>query len=352
MPVELTISGPAAKNLKGGAVKPGEAGRPVIVLDPVQVAGLAPMTSCTDSECRETCIPCYENIVFGTSTAPGGTRVKPKDLSYYENDVNGFWVDVSLYGPQPSITVTWKIQECVNNEWSDIHTITNNNYGFYYALNSVVGHPTYTGVYIDWGRVLFTFGPGVYRVKVNTDLRTIVGCLVSDKFRLVAWNCDRAHRTTKFETIMNGTIGDINKDGRLFDVCAMDLYDSIRVGGFFGKETTPEYLEILNEYQNGQVNRVRDEAVQKFQWSSTMLPKAYHDRIKAYALMADMLYVSDYNRNNSDFNIKKKQVIKAGAYEPNYVEHSWLRMQMVTVDFKEGIQRVIKSSCCERGAAG
>jgi len=67
------------------------------------------------------------------------------------------------------------------------------------------------------------------------------------------------------------------------------------------------------------------------------------------------LWGSDYNINNSDYNIKRKSLIRASSFEPVYFDDKWRRMAKVEVDFKRGVQSVIKSICCEpkmQGAAG
>jgi hypothetical protein len=66
--------------------------------------------------------------------------------------------------------------------------------------------------------------------------------------------------------------------------------------------------------------------------------------------MSDKLFVSDYNYNNPDYSFNRKSVIKAGGYAPDYKMKGYgalySRLARVTVDFKEGIQGVIKSLCC------
>ena len=45
--------------------------------------------------------------------------------------------------------------------------LNNNTYGSFYALGSILLHPTYTWYRLDWGRVLHYFGAGYYRVQNN-----------------------------------------------------------------------------------------------------------------------------------------------------------------------------------------
>ena len=346
MPINVPAIGGSAPISVGASVSSGvnygpfpQLPLPVILLPPVQVAGLVQMISCTDDECRSWNECCYENIVFGTT--PGGATV---DL--YENDVNTFLVNYQIAGIL-SIggTVTWTLQEKVNGTWTDIASLNNQTYGVYYAINSLP-IKTYTMVELDWGKVLDAFGEGVFRVKaLATNLSYSSPCIISEAFCLREYSCKLADKTVKFEALMTGKIGDINTDGKVFDLCGFTLYDSIRIPAFFGYETT-EYDETLLEYGTGLIERVRDEAIQKFQFKTRArgLPKPTLDRLKIYAFMCDNLKVSDYNYNNSDYNIRRKNVIKAGGFAPNYKTTN--RMASVTVDFKEGIEQVIKSKCC------
>jgi hypothetical protein len=72
--------------------------------------------------------------------------------------------------------------------------------------------------------------------------------------------------------------------------------------------------------------------------------------------MSDKLFVSDYNYNNPDYSYNRKSVIKAGGYAPDYKVKGYgsiySRLSRVSVDFKEGIQSVIKSLCCPSRTPG
>jgi hypothetical protein len=221
-------------------------------------------------------------------------------------------------------------------------------------LASIPDHTTYAGVVLDWGIVYNQFGQGIYRLKVETIMKELQGCLVSEKFRLLAWDCLRAHGTVKFEAWVTGKIGDKYTQGKIFDLCGFYWYDSVRLRGLFGYETTPEYLEIKHEYQNGLQERIKDEALQRYEYRSGYYQKYLHDRFKIYGMMSDKLLVSDYNNNNSDYQIKRKPITKGGAYEPEYLDKQRRRLSKVTVIFEEGQQSVIKSICCDlkEGAIG
>lgn len=314
---------------------------------PIQLLGFIPLVSCTLEECRQFNGKCYFNPVFGSLNVNGTT---------YENDLSTFFLDDTLR------RVTIFTLQKVNSfkVWEDVAVIGSTfpalfpyvtTYGTFYNYGTFATHPKYLGIQINWGYVLTNNGSGKYRLKVtspavvDTKPKPYPYCLVSEPFELFPWNCDRAHGTAKFEANQSGKIGSIDTDGVVFDICNIRLYDSIRQKGFFGYEKTG-YDETMLEYQNGLMDRVRDEAIQRFDWVSEPMPKYIHDRFKSYGMMPDSLWVSDYNKNNADYNIKRKAIVKSAGYEPEYPKGS--RLSWVKTEFKEGIQGVIKSSACEK----
>lgn len=330
-PITLTPSGGSSGNVSGKLTIVNAA---MIKIDIVQLAGFIPLTDCDVEDCRTFNGSCYINKVFGTIGV---------NKSTYENDWNSFYIYDSL-----SRTIQFNLQKLNNlGVWESLGAMTS-SYGINYAYGSLSGHPKYRGFRINWGAVLTLHGAGIYRIKVrssgsgNNDIRYPI-CKTSEPFKLLPYSCELANRTVKFESQLSGIIGSIDTDGATFDLCNISLYDSIRMPGFFGFEKS-SFDSVELEYQNGLIDPVRDEILQKFKFVSHLMPKYIHDRFKAYGLMADLLRVSDYNFNNSDYNIRQKLVVKDGGYEPVYNKGN--RQAAVTVDFKEGVQGVIKTSSC------
>lgn len=343
-PVPISPVGGVTTPISGGSTADTQGVRTIL---PIQLLGFVPLVSCTLEECRKFNGDCYLNPVFGSVNVSGST---------YENDMSTFFIDDSLR----RVTV-FNIEKLDRrlNVWENVarigSTLTSlfpyvTTYGTYYNYGAFITHPNYLGVQINWGYVYSNNGSGVYRLKiespavVDTKPKPYPYCLVSEPFDLNSFDCNRAHGTAKFEANQSGRIGSIDNDGYIFDLCNIRLYDSIRQKGFFGREKT-SYDEIMLEYQSGKMERVRDEAKQIFEWDSKPMPKYIHDRFKAYGLMADDMWVSDYNKNNSDYNIKRKQIVKAAGYEPEYSIGT--RLSWVKTEFKEGIQSVIKSTSCQ-----
>lgn len=343
-PVVINPAGGAGGLILGGSILLSARS---ITQAAIQICGFIPLVDCNLVECRKFIDSCYINPVFGKIQSTKST---------YENDISTFIVDDQL---KRITAFTLQKKDDRLKTWSDSVTIFSTNhfampfttgYCTSYAYGFFTAHPTYVGVQINWGAVLAGKGPGQYRLKVyspTTNPRYIVPfpyCLVSEEFLLKPFNCNLADRTVKFEANISGRMGSITTDGQVFDLCNMNYFDSVRVKGFFGFETTG-YDEIMREAQTGLMDRVRDEAIQKFDFIGHPMPKYIHDRLKTYGLMADSTYVSDYNLNNADYDIKQKSIVKAAGYEPKQYQRT--RLQTVRTQFKEGIQSVIKSSSCQ-----
>lgn len=328
-------------------------GTPLAKLDPIQIVGLVPMYSCSATEeCTNPINGCCERLqVFAG-------EVYTSNVGTYENDVNSFLIDVSMYAANiGSTTAVWSLQKCANETFTTIATINDATYGHYWALGSNTLNQTYSGIRLNWGKVYAAFGRGVYRVVVNTSARTIVGCLVSAEFNLRPYDCEDAHQTIKFETYTTGQIGALKRAGKVVSLCGFSFivgdpkvntgwYDSIRLKGFFGYETVTEYIEVYNEWQNGKMEQARNEAVLGYQLITGWFDKELHDRFKIYGLMADWRQVSDYNINNSDRNIRQLSVKPNSNYEPTYYDKLWFNNQQVKLKFQNGYQSLIKSICC------
>jgi len=314
-PVVLTPTGGVAGVVTGGATS-AVASRPTQY--PLQIIGLVPLSPCDLDECRTFNGDCYVNDVFGTLNAV---------RSGYENDFSTFF----LYDAMRRVTV-FTIQKLDTRlkVWNDEAIIGSTlpalfvpvaGYGTMYTWGYFSGQPKYLGFQINWGGVLTMSGPGTYRLEVSSPTtvdeqnKPYPYCLMSEHFNLMPFSCELANGTVKFECNNSGKLGSHLSNGLVFDLCQNTFYDSIRFPGFFGRKKGG-YDKVQLEYQTGLIDPVRDENILKYQWFSKLLPQWAHDRFMAYAMMADSTFVSDYNMNNSDYNIRLKRIVADGGYEP------------------------------------
>lgn len=332
-----------------------------------QIAGLVPVFLCTGPDCREGKYGA-DNISNDMDfMIPVFAQFNPPAIvDSYFNDYTSFLFDFTSYGSSGSSMTFW-LDKKVNGVWQQLVDLgaADNTYGIYYPPGSICSNLNWQGFTIQWWKIL-AYDPGIFRFRVETKNFGITKyntCFQSPPFCLSIFDCYAADRTTKFETAYSGgKLGSIDKSncgGKSWDFCCftpsfvpsvpsaitpITWGDSVRVEGFFGYEDT-DYERKSIKYQTGQVNKIRDEAILKFKWKSGSLPFWFHERFKAYGLFADQLLVSDYNLNNSDYNLKKYCVQADGSYNPEYFGRT--RYTKVKTDFKAATQYIIRTRCCD-----
>ncbi len=338
-PIEFGGTGEIGTPFPDPGVGPGPGGEKVGVGPCArQVLGLVPLNLCdlfVDPDCRDDkphpmdcpyAIPVFASIL---------------DTDGHVNDFTTMTVDT--YTNSGVMTVTWFLDKCVGGAFVEQEEIdANSTVGTLLNL-AFVGFPTYSEVLIIWRDVLINFGSGTYRIRVRTILDGENTCdQCTEPFCLKPFSCEQANGTVRWTIAYGaGTIGSITDPTVTFGTPSANLYQ-IRVNGGFGDETS-EYDLLEQEYQNGAIVKIRDEAIQKYVFNSDRLPNWFHKRFKSYALLAPSIRVDDYNLNNPDYEIKQLRVTRDGNYEPERNRNS--RLTKVSVNFKSGIQNVEARTC-------
>ncbi len=355
------ISIPVNGNSKIAVLSP-----PIQILNMPQVIGLVPLFPC-EGDCRYglyggDIIPDDRDFILPVFADQG-------DIDTYKNDYNS-WLISYPTGYNPITNGDFKLQKQDNlGQWQDAATISDNTYGTLYNNNfcgttrsgSLAGcsNFNYYGYKVQWKPVLAAYGEGIYRFKVSGVYTPHYAyCMASPPFCLKAWSCLGVNGTVRFESeYSGGRFGSVDTQGIEWSLCCSCLVtadraisipiiwnDSIRFFGFFGYETA-EYQRDSIKYQTGVINKIRDEAIKNFSFRTDKLPLWLHKRFYSYGLMADKLFVSDYNLNNADYNVKHFYIVANSSYSPKY--NTWSRyMKVIDVKFQEGQQYVFRDRCC------
>lgn len=278
------------------------------------------------------------------------TFLFPAELSYLYSFTNVLELssEAGAQGTYNLIGQTLTIIEVVNILNASSYAINNGMKFSWYFDNKKY----YISCQAPPATYLFAMGSGAFWTKTSTTTinytSTLTGCLISEPFKLLPFDCNAANYTVKFETNLTGIIGDKRIDYLLYDLTGFTLYDSIRLYGFFGDEKAT-YKEVNLQWgrpQLGLIQKVRDEMISQFEFRCERpMPKYIHDRLKAYGVMADQLWVSDYNTFNADYEIKQMLVVKNGEYTPTYFEDKGSRYLIAKMNFNKGVQSSIKTDC-------
>lgn len=322
---------------------------------PVNISGGVDNGSdCLNCDCRDglykaDTIPDDRNFtlpVFADLTCTDG----------YHNDLNQ-WVFQYSGSYDPIQSKDFNLQQLINGTWSNVAVLNDSTYGSTILTLRTCNAPVnYGGYQLNWNLVLQNLGEGTYRFNVSgIGSNKVVYCLQSPPFCLKQFDCHAADGMVKFETInTGGNYGSVTSQGQSWSLCCVDpntgdntplsFIDSIRFYAMFGYETADLQRDYV-KYAPGVINKVRDEAIKNFTLKTSQLPMWLHQRLYAYALMSDQLFVSDYNINNSDYNIKHFWVVADSNYTPKY-SGSTRYSKILDLKFKEGQQFVFRDRCC------
>lgn len=281
----------------------------------------------------------------------------------YHNDYNTFLLQYRL-GYDAIGNGDFELQMYTDGiGWQAVCFLNTTQYGTPYSNNFFTGHPSnqctnlnYQGYKIDWRLVYIAFGAGLFRFCVRPTSEKY--CYTSPPFCLRLFDCQEVNGTVKFETeYSGGTFGSVTKQGDLFKLCctnynsltkeftnAIEWTDSIRFAGFFGREGYEHQRDFI-KYATGEIDNIRNELIKSFDLRTDKLPLWLHQRFAAYGLMADRLFVSDYNDNNANYHYKRFWVVGDSGYTMDHKNYS--RYPKVTpVKFKEGRQLIFRDRCC------
>lgn len=299
---------------------------------------------CGDCDCREGKYTADEIPDDRNFMLPVFADLKCSDD--YHNDYNGFALKFPI-GYTSVANGDWKLQKLQSGAWDTLATLNNGSYGTIIATNCT--NFNYQGYLIQWRDVLRSFGEGIYRILAESASF----CQRTPPFCLKQFDCLNADQTIKIKMDgEGGTFGSVTKQGDSTSLCckkttgntSLRYTDSVRIPGFFGYETA-EFSRDYIKYASGYVNHVRDEAIKNYTLKTDMLPIWLHQRLYAYAFQSQNIYISDYNVNNADYNLKNIAVIADSAYTPQYRNYSRY-MRVNDMKFKEQTQFIYKDRCC------
>lgn len=280
----------------------------------------------------------------------------------YQNDINTFLFNFPT-NFSPIMSNEFSLEKWDGTEWDTVAYLNDNTYGEAYynnffptAADGTCTNVNYQGYKIAWQNVLNSLGEGLYRLKLENNEGYY--CYVSPPFCLRPYDCIVADGTVKFEAFYEGgSFGSVTKQGLTYKLCCINpfatdkittlpitLSDSIRFFGFFGREQY-EHKRDQIKYATGEIKKVRDEMIKTFDLRSDRVPLWLHQRFAAYGMMADKLFVNDYNRNNANYNYKHFWVVGDSGYtidHKNYSRYSKIQ----DVKFKEGLELIYKDTCC------
>lgn len=243
-------------------------------------------------------------------------------------------------------SITFILQKKANGIFTDvIPAMVGDSMGTLFPLGFIIDEKKrkYTGYLIAWRNVLMVHGEGLFRLK--TIQATVLGfpeqIQLSEDFCLKKYTPERADGTVKIETTTLNIRGDIKDKKDVIDFGSVGWYNSTRLCGIFGFDTS-DYVDERVEFRNGQQKWTKDEQTPKFILKLKPVNSEMHNFIKTDILQSDEILITDYNKNNPNKHIREN-VNRAGNYEPRWERGT--KLAPVDISFVSAFNNLRKKLC-------
>lgn len=218
---------------------------------------------------------------------------------------------------------TITMSKFINGTWSVVKTISDNTYGEYGAFGYFTNEEgqKFISLQINWASILndseTPLGPGSYKFTCNyTDSILGDSSIDSYEFCLFTYSPQMAEGTIRFEYIQSGTFADINNRTLIKDFGTLQIYNNIRVKGYFGYPRGPYKSETVEDIY-GHSTYVEDRLEEELECETELVPWWIHKILRVDFMMADSYAITDYNSTNADSYISVG-LIKNSEYSPDH----------------------------------
>lgn len=249
------------------------------------------------------------------------------DSSEIKNDKSDFY----YYGDATVESIVMTLQKndsaCGDMAYADVKIINDNSIGKYFSFGTNPDFSgvsfiddygkKYTGVFVEWRKVLAAYGVGKYRMLITkTDVfGTITTAYDQREFCLHNYDCRIIDKTVKIEIYNQGLRGVFGEDAQVD--YAGGWKGEIRLKGLL-KFKSSAYVKEYNQYGDSSFNALKpivNEQQPKFQLAIRPIPGWMDWILSTNVLQADEILVTDYNlRNRQPFT--KVPLMIDGDYTP------------------------------------
>lgn len=243
----------------------------------------------------------------------------------YETDRSDFLIDI------PDLTGSFEIY--LKNIITGVEVqLLDNTYGTYFALGSFSTQPKKGGYLINWGLVASVLGAGRYKVRIIQNYFGQSPETISHEYNLKPYSPTLANGTVKFEAVQNGCIiGGVDYTG-------MNWVSSVRFPAYFYEIDPRTEIESYQSLSR-KVTQIQETTVIRYQLDTKLIPNQVLNKIKNDKLMADDIFITDYNllsfEDLRSINVVRTEFNKFGTFRGS-------RKGVFSIVFEEKKQNKIK----------
>ena len=238
------------------------------------------------------------------------------DSDELKNDKSDFYKFGDATIASLVLTLQKNDNDCGDGGWADVVTISDNSLGKFFLFGTNPDFSgvafiddygkKYTGVFIEWRKVMAAHGIGKYRMKTtSTDVFGAIATSYDQReFCLSKYDCRRVDRSVKIETFNEGLRGAFGQND-LTDY-AGGWRSEIRLKGLL-KFKSSAYVKEFNQYGDSYMNAYKpiiNEQLPKFTLSIRPVPGWMDFILSTNVLQADEIKITDYNLKNRHTLVK------------------------------------------------
>lgn len=233
----------------------------------------------------------------------------------FQNDTRA---EIFLF-PEFIPTINIELEKVVDGVWTNQTTLIDDSYGTYYAPGFVTrNNNQYVGYDLNFRDVLIAFGAGKYRLNFEAyNGGVLVYQRTSLHYCLSQFTNAAADGTVRIDYTLNSVIGDSDQT-TIRDFVGLEWTSQTRVpNSIFGFKKAGFEVESV-KYQTGKEVSYKKGNREEYRLEINGIPNEYGELLLYDVLMADDIYITDYNSQNNSGQYAELNVEINGGYEPNY----------------------------------
>ncbi len=215
------------------------------------------------------CCPIY-NVFSGSNE-----RESDKSSFIYRKTIRTDTIDIFLY-----------------KDGVQIATLNDNTYGTYFATFPTIG--SQAGYQLEWELVFGLHGAGKYQIIAEVTIVSVPNTIESIEYTLLPYSDELADLTVRIETIM-----DVKVRRSEIDYRSLNWYQQIRIPATF-IQVTPELTLDFYPDTDYASEGIQHETQLKYELRSRFITGDVRDFIFNNNLMTDKIFITDYNKCNSE----------------------------------------------------
>jgi hypothetical protein len=272
------------------------------------------------------------------------------DADDLKNDKSDFY----QYGDNLISAIEFTLQKSSNtcaDLWEDKQIISDLSLGKFFPFGKNpdfsdddfeddYGGKKYTGLLLEWRKVLLTYQAGTYRIKIKTTDIFANDAITYDPriFCLKNYNCNLVNGTVRLEFTNTGLRGTLDNKSAFIDY-AGGWHGEIRLKGIFSADKKPNYKEEYVEYGDADYNALKPyiaELMPSYSLELKPIPGWADRYLENYFLLADEKLITDYNNNNINPFVKFPVVNNGGFESRRQTLAASERLAACTISLKYG----------------